>query len=89
MRRTVVWAVVAAVVLGVWFVTSYGPDTPDEYAAKYGGTVSQYEALMTSTDCAWLGERSVLMDARYDSTGDQTAYGYQRAAAFRMRELDC
>lgn len=88
MRRLLV-AFAVAVLLGVWFVTSYGPDTPDEYADKYGGSVSQYDALLTSTDCAWLGERAFLMDARYDSTGDQTAYGYQRAATARMVSLDC
>ena len=35
MRRLLV-AFAVAVLLGVWFVTSYGPDTPSEYAAKYG-----------------------------------------------------
>lgn len=77
MRRLLV-AFAVAVLLGVWFVTSYGPDTPSEYAAKYGGSASQYEAILTSTDCQWLGERAQLEHR-----------GFQRAATKRMQSVNC
>ena len=84
MRRLLIWGAVgfiAVVVWVAWMVRT--PDAAEGYAEKYGGSVSQYDALLTSTDCAWLASR---IRAEADS---QAAYGYQRAANDRMVSLDC
>lgn len=72
-----------------WWLMSYGPDTPTEYADEYGGSAAQYEVILESDDCAWLADTAAEMDERYDRERDRVAYGYQSAAVDRMVEINC
>lgn len=60
-----------------------------DYVADYGGVESQYDALLTSTDCAWLGETAARMNDAYERDRNQVSLGYQMAAVDRMVELNC
>lgn len=89
MKKLIGGLVVVLIALLTWFVMSHGPDTPAEYVAEYGGLESQYETLLTSTDCRYLGETAAGMDARYGRERDRVALGYQTAAVDRMVAIDC
>lgn len=82
MRRTVLGSLLVV-------LAACSPSNPGDYADNYGGSEAQYEALLTSDDCAWLADTAEEMDERYDRERDRVAFGYQSAAVDRMVEINC
>lgn len=97
MRRVVIGVLLTIGLLTAgctWWLMSYGPDTPAEYAEEYGGNESSYRNILNMDDCQLLAQRAADMDERYNRASEsretkRMALGFQSAAVDRMVELDC
>jgi uncharacterized membrane protein len=70
------------------------PNTPEEFAKEYDGSVDAYREILTSNDCAFLQEK---FDTAYETTQlsdpgtihHKRATGFMTAADQRMEEIGC